>query len=100
MSKWDRDRAKPARLGPGPPGDLPPLKHSRGIVGVRKMAVGVLQQQLEYMRNRVLSTEEREFCIEVVKALVVGEKVTRSTIKDGGNGGVPLPPLESPTLGK
>lgn len=92
---------RPARIGPGPKGELPELKKWRGIVGVRKMAVGVLQQQLEYMRNRILSEDEREFVIEVVKALVIGEKVTSIVKKEAsaGNlsGGTQLPALEAKT---
>lgn len=72
------------------PGDtLPRVRRTRGLVGVRKLAVAALQQQVEAMQDRFLAPSEREFLIELVKALVTGEKVAKLPTK-------PTAPLESP----
>ena len=77
---------------------------TRGLVGVRKLAVGILQQQLEELRDRWLTPTEREFLLDACRVLVTGEKV----FKAPGNGmvprssaadspGSPLPPLSTKT---
>lgn len=93
---------KPGRRAPVPDDQvLPKLRKTRGIAGVRRLAVGILQQQLESMRDRRLLPMDREFVIEAVKALVSGEKMMKAPGRGGEPpglaSGTPLPPLEAKT---
>lgn len=99
MPRWPE---KLGRRAPAPEDQaLPRLRKTRGIAGVRRLAVGILQQQLEAMRDRRLLPMDREFVIEAVKALVSGEKMMKAPGKGGEPpglaGGTMLPPLESKT---
>ena len=75
---------------------------TRGLIGVRRLAIGILQQQLEELRDRWLTPMERTFLLEACRVLVSGEKVVKtpppanSSRGSGGDGaGVPLPALET-----
>lgn len=102
-------RASKARRPALPLADdaLPRPRKTRGLVGVRKLAVGILQQQLESLRDRRLGMIDREFLIEAVKALIGGEKVQKQPMKEPSSRGstgehsvAPLPALDSrPTVG-
>lgn len=99
MPRWPE---KPGRR-PLVPDDqaLPRPRKARGIAGVRRLAVGILQQQLESMRDRRLLPMDREFVIEAVKALVSGERMMKAPGKGGEPpglvGGTALPALEAKT---
>lgn len=99
----DVPRARPLRAGdvlqrPG---------RTRGLIGVRRLAIGILQQQLEELRDRWLTPAERTFLLEACRVLVSGEKVVKAplpaTVSRGSTGdaaGSPLPPLSTNGAGK
>jgi len=93
MARFQRKYPRPAVA----PDELPKIERALGLVGVRKLACRVLQQQLESLRDRKITAEDREFVIEAVKALVAGEKVQRAPGKATDAHGTPLPPLEAKT---
>lgn len=93
MPRFERKTPKPAT----PPDALPKIERALGLVGVRKLACRVLQQQLESLKDRKITAEDREFVIEAVKALVAGEKVQRAPGKTGDAHGTALPALEAKT---
>lgn len=68
-----RRRRKPLAVGD----KLPLIDRAKGLVGVRKMAVKALQQQVEALRDRYLGPDDRDFLLKLVNTLVVGEKATK-----------------------
>lgn len=85
-ARGKKRRRKRKNFKPGDP--LPRVRRTRGLVGVRKMIVKALQQQVEAMRDRFLGPVDREFLLEAVKVLVTGEKVAKLPTK-------PTAPLDS-----
>lgn len=63
-------RKKPAE----PPAKLPPVRRAMGMVAVRRMATKVLQQQIVHLQDRVLTTDEQDFLIKAINALVAATK--------------------------
>lgn len=98
-----RDKIKPNRAPALRAGDiLQRPARTRGLIGVRRLAIGILQQQLEELRDRWLTPAERTFLLEACRVLVSGEKVVKtpppggSTRGSGGDQqGFPLPAVET-----
>lgn len=83
------------------------LRRTRGVIGVRRLAIGVLQQQIEQMRDKWLGPADRTFLLEACRVLIGGEKVVKAPTpgavprgSGGDSAGSPLPPLSTGAAGK
>lgn len=86
---------KPPRpFKPGAP-QLPEVTRAKGVLALGRMALRIVQQQLQSMQGRLLDEEDRKFLIDSTKLLLDARKARHVITKDGPMGSTPLPPLEA-----
>lgn len=76
---------------------LPEVTRAKGVMALGRMALRILQQQLQVMQGKHLDEPDRAFLINATKLLLDARKVRMTDAKDGRTGGVQLPALDPKT---